>query len=233
MTAYFAFKANEELADNIDTVLANLDNNVAEPQWPLYVKTSIEFTDAILQTILLDLVHAMGNHGGVLEQLASLLKGTVHVLVRQLLSKTPNAELKIASEYIHARRRHWNGHVYITIPITDSLRTRFDTVFEEVDSGNGEANVLVLRDAMSEFVDQAVVAYYDDFITKLKLGFIASKAASMARGTIVKGAHAAMNKMIPHLKQKELQAFSDYFGSHLVSEQEIERDPSVLDLQAV
>lgn len=217
MTTYFTFPVSGQLKEDIDTVLANLDGNVAAPQWELYVKTSIEYTDAVIQVLLLDMVHALGTKSGVLEQLAGMIKGTVHVLIRQVLGKMSNDDLRKAAVYLHERRLVIDGQTYIAVPIADSLRTKLDTVFEETDAGNGEGNTLVLRDAMIEFTDQAIAGYYDDFIKHLKLGFIASKAVSLGRSTIVKGAHAAMNKMIPHLRQQEMKGFADYFGPHLKS----------------
>ncbi len=225
MSAYFAFPAAPDLATDLETVLLHLDQHDAAPQWQLYVKMSVEFTDAVLQTVLLDLVKATGSQSGILEQLASLLRGTMHVLLRQLLAKRSNAELLQAAAYVHARRRYRGSSVYIAIPLTDSLRTRFEAVFLEIDAGRGEANREELRVAMSEFVDQAVRGYYDDFVQALPLGFIMSKASNVARATIFKGAHAAMNKMIPSLTQGELKGLADYFDAFLLSDPELSEHP--------
>lgn len=225
MSAYFAFPTAPSLALDLETVLDRLDRHDAAPQWELYVKMSAEFTDAVLQTILLDLVKATGSKSGILEQLASLLRGTMHVLLRQLLAKRSNAELAQAATYIHARRRYRGQSLYVAIPLSDSLRTRFEMVFLEIDAGRGEANREELRIAMSEFVDQAVQGYYDDFVKALPLGFIMSKASSVARMTIFKGAHAAMNKMIPSLTQSELKGLADYFDTFLLSDPELTEHP--------
>ncbi|NNM51525.1 MAG: hypothetical protein HKM02_04770 [Pseudomonadales bacterium] len=225
MSAYFAFKAEPGLATDLEYVLARLDEHSPEPQADLYVKMSMEFTDSVLKTILLDLVKAMGSKSGILEQLASVLRGTMHMLLRQLLSKRSNSELEKAAMYVHARRRYRNGDVYIAIPIPDSLRTHFETVFTEIDAGRGESNREELRLAMSQFVDQAVTSYFDEFVAALQPGFILGKAAGMARATIAKGAHAAMNKMIPHLTQAELQGMADYFDQLLLSDPEITLKP--------
>ncbi len=225
MSAYFSFQASPSLAKDLETVLAHLDHHDTAPQAELYVKMSIEMTDAILQVLLLDLVKATGSKSGVLEQLAGLLRGTMHVLLRQLLAKRDNDELAKAAVYVHARRRYLGSTLHVAIPLSDSLRTRFEAVFMEIDAGRGEANREELRVAMSDFVDQAVSGFYDEFVQAMPMGFLMSKAAQVARATIFKGAHAAMNKMIPSLSQAELKGLADYFDGFLYSDPVLSAEP--------
>ncbi len=226
MTAYFAYRADPSLAGDLERVLAKLDAHSTEPQAELYVKMSMQFTDSVIQVILLDLVRAMGNHGSILEHLAGMMRSTMHVLLRQLLSKRSNDELNQAATYVHARRRYLGDEVYIAIPLSDSLRTHFEVVFTEIDAGRGEANREELRQAMSQFIDQAITSYYDEFIGALHLGFIMSKASAVARATIAKGSHAAMNKLIPSLNQQELQSLANYFDQFMFSDPELNKIPA-------
>ncbi len=226
MAAYFAYRADQELAKDLEYVLAKLDAHSSEPQADLYVKMSMQFTDSVIQVILLDLVKAMGSNTGILEHLAGVLRSTMHVLLRQLLSKRSNEELSKAATYVHGRRRYRGQEVYIAIPLKDSLRTHFEVVFTEIDAGRGEANREELRVAMSEFIDQALISYFDEFIAALHLGFIMSKASGMARATISKGAHAAMNKLIPALSQEEMQSMANYFDQFMFSDPDLSVAPT-------
>jgi hypothetical protein len=62
----------------------------------------------------------------------------------------------------------------------------------------------------------AVARYLDDFIAPIELGFIKRKGAEIGRGTINKGVHAALNKLIPSLGNKDLEIFRAFFSELII-----------------
>lgn len=221
MTAYYAFRLSDALRKDIHTIFTALDNPSAGPQYEGYAKASNAVADSIIQVLLLDLVDALSDHGhgegaGLLHSLAGVIKGTVHVLIRQMIGKSPNAELKEYARYLHDRTLLIDGQELFAFPLPEDLYQRFEQAFADIHAGNGEAHREQLRHLMNEFVDLAISYYFDEFTSKFKLGFILRKANDIGRATLVKACHATMNNLFPKLSQHELKLFADYFQSKMM-----------------
>lgn len=221
MTAYYAYPLADALRQEIHTVFANLDNPNAGPQYELYAKASNGVADNIIQVLLLGLVDALKDNGhgegaGLLHSLAGVIKGTVHVLIRQMVGKSSNAELKEYARYLHDRTMVINGQEVFAFPLPEDLYQRFEQAFADIHAGNGEAHREALRHLMNDFVDIAISYYFDEFTSKFKLGFILRKANDIGRATLIKACHATMNNLFPKLSQHELKLFADYFQSKMM-----------------
>lgn len=215
MTTYYAFKLADATQQAIDELLKNLDAGSSAPQHDLHTRVSIELTDEILKHSVEDLIHRFqrGAEGaGTLSTLLSILKSTTHVMVRQLLGKHENKEVATMAQYMRNCRVEVRGEVRYGFELTAELAQRFKDIFAAIAAGDGVAHKAELNAAMLNFVDLGLAAFYDGFTAPMELGFIKRKASDIARSTISKGLHAAMNRLIPQLRQKELVVFADFYS---------------------
>lgn len=221
MTTYFAFPLSAPVQQRLDELLKNLDSGVSAPQHDLHTEVSIEISDEIMHGCVEELIERFqaGGHGdgaGILHTLLSILKSTSHVLIRQLLGKAPNEDVSRMAGFLRQRRLVLNGKPVFGFPMTAELSDRFDRTFAAVAAGQGEAHTAEVTQAMLAFADMALERFYDDFTAPMHLGFIKRKGAELGRATIHKGAHVALNKLFPSLKQKDLQIWADYFSTLLI-----------------
>jgi hypothetical protein len=212
MTTYFAFKLAEPTQAGMDQLLRNLDAGVPEPQHALHTRVTIELVDETLHHCVEELIDRFqgGESAGVLTTLLGLLKGTAHMLVRQLLGKGDNAEVARMATFIRSRRLELNGQVLYGFALPDDLARRFRYSFAAVARGEGPAHRAELHALMRELSALSLQRFYDDFVAPMELGFIKRKAGDLGRATIAKGVQVAIDKLIPQLGQKELQIFADY-----------------------
>lgn len=218
MTTYFSIKLDDATQSGIDELLRNLDSGVSAPQHDLHTRVSLATADAILKSVVEDMMERFsgGESAGILHTLLGLLKGSTHVLIKQLLGKADNAEVAKMAVYLRDRRVVVNNEVRFGFPMSTDMAASFSGIFDAIKAGQGKENRAALNDLMQKFADLAVARYLDDFMAPMDLGFIKRKAAELGRGTINKGVHAALNKLIPSLGQKELEIFQDFFSGMII-----------------
>lgn len=216
MITYFAFKPDAAVQQRIDELLKNLDAGSSEPQHELHTRVSIEITDEILKYSVEDLMHRFkaGTEGtGILATLLNLLKSTTHMLVRQMLGKHDNKEVARMAQYLRSRRVVANGEVLYGFEMPPELTQSFQRIFAAISAGDGVPHKDELLAAMLSFAELGLKRFYDDFTAPIELGFIKRKGSDLGRGTLNKGIHMALNKLIPQLRQKELEVLAAYYGS--------------------
>lgn len=218
MTTYFAITLDEATQSGIDELLRNLDSGVSAPQHELHTRVSLATADAILKNVVEDMMERFsgGEGAGILHTLLGLLKGTTHVLIKQLLGKHDNAEVAKMAMYLRDRRVVVGGQVRFGFELPTGMADSFSSIFDAIQSGRGKEQRAALNTLMQQFADLAVARYLDDFTAPMDLGFIKRKAADLGRGTINKGVHAALNKLIPSLGEKELEVFRDFFSGLII-----------------
>lgn len=218
MTTYFAFKLDDATQASIDELFRNLDSGVSAPQHELHTRVSLATADAVLKNTVEDMMERFGSGegAGILHTLLGALKGTTHVLIKQLLGKHDNAEVARMAVYLRSRRVVAGNQVLFGFELPADMADSFASIFGAIKAGQGKENRAALNTLMQSFADLAVSRYLDDFTSPMDLGFIKRKAADLGRGTINKGVHAALNKLIPSLGQNELEIFADFFSGMII-----------------
>lgn len=221
MTCYFAFPSSDALRDSSLTLLENFERNVKEPQSTLFIRVAQLFADEVVDMLLLNLVRGSEtphSSAGVIESFAGLIKTTVHGLIKQLLSKMSNDELRPLSSVISDRRLTLSvdgtEKDYICFTMPADFHARFKRVLE---SGiKGERNPDELLACMEIFSEMAHVAFYEDSIKPLKLGFIGRKLTDVGGAAMRKGAISANRRLVPGLQGQELIDFCTYFHGFML-----------------
>ena len=218
MTTYFSIKLDDATQNGMDELFRNLDSGASAPQHDLHTKVSLSTADAILKNIVEDMMERFsgGEGAGILHTLLGILKGTAHVLIKQLLGKADNADVAKMAVYLRDRRMVINNEVRFGFELPADIAASFATIFDAISAGQGKEHRDALNDLMQKFADLAVARYLDDFIAPIELGFIKRKGAEIGRGTINKGVHAALNKLIPSLGNKDLEIFRAFFSELII-----------------
>lgn len=221
MTCYFAFPSSDALRDSSLTLLENFERGTKEPQNSLFIRVAQLFADEVVDMLLLNLVRGSEtahSSASVIESFAGLIKTTVHGLIKQLLTKMSNDELRPLADVIRNRRltlvQDGEEKDFICFVMEPDFHARFRRVLEKGMKGEQDAKELLA--CMEAFSEQSLKAFYDDSIAPLKLGFIGRKLTDVGGAAMRKGAESANKRLIPSLKGQELIDFCTYFSSMLI-----------------
>lgn len=217
MTSYFGLVPSDELKNDIDLAKTNRDSS--DPQYPLRDKIALKLNDELIDNILIQLVQQFppSDKRDTAEKLAGYVRGTVRVLLNQLLGKAPNEHVLTSLEFLENSTFADNqGTTRIGVELPDDLINQLKASFAEVHAGNGKAMREPLAHQFKLFADKLIKHYMTDFNKTLELGLIKRKAAEFATSAVVKAVHMAIDKLFPSLSQAELSAVAQHFDNLLV-----------------
>lgn len=217
MTERFAFPASQALAEDFEAVIQAFAHGIPrEPQSARVVALAQRYADEIVDALILALVRgsAPDSHApGVLDKVASLIKGTVHALIRQVVGKLSNKELASVADYVRHRRSRIEVDGVLRDHISFDLEPQ-DAFFLRSTWGKaaqGEGDLAEMTRAMTLFGELAIDAFYVDSAKALSMGFIARNMFNVGHVAISKGAKTAISHLVPNMKARELQYFGAYF----------------------
>jgi hypothetical protein len=210
----FGFPLETALQSTIDELIANqAKGQYAESATA--IKLSIGTTDGVIKAMALDvidIIKASGDGGVILNMLANLLKSTMHMLIRQIMGKVSNAEQDKLAGYLRRRRHEVDGVIKFGFSMPPTLGKRFEEILARIAANNMINAREDLTAAMSDFVEAATSAFYDDFTNSLDVGFVKKKMVSIGRTTMIKGSNSAIAKLFVSMKDAELKAVSAHYG---------------------
>lgn len=212
MTTYYAIPCPQGLRENFAKLLVNFEQNSKEPQNQLLIQIANDYTDKIIEVMVLGNSHMMDQEAfavKVLHNVASAIKTTAHTLIKQILSKMKNEEMSPLASQIRARKLVINDQEYISFPVPEHLAQSYKYCFAQIKLGDVSVKHK-LMESMLEFSSLANHYFYVESIKPLKLGFVTRKIADLGGVTIDKASHAAIKKLVPQLNKEELQGFVEY-----------------------
>lgn len=212
MTTYYAIPCPDSLRDDFATLTEKLEQGAREPLAPLLVRVANEYTDLIVQVMVLGNSEMMPPHSmarKVLEGVASVIKTTAHGLNRQVLHKLPNSEMGPVASQIRARRLEIGEKTYISFPIPDDLAATYRRCFAAIRAGDLSVQPQ-FAEAVLRFSRIAHQHFYVESLGAFKLGMIMRKLVDMGGVGIEKASESAIRKLVPHLSAEELLGFVDY-----------------------
>ncbi|MEL0027509.1 MAG: hypothetical protein VW625_02405 [Perlucidibaca sp.] len=222
VTKLFAFQASQDLREAVESVLRAYGGKTlpTAPQAPVIVDFAQRYSDEIVDALILNLVKGADADSAApkaLETVANLIKSTVHALIRQVLGKLNNEELKPVAAYIAAHRteitRDGVTRDYINFQLSDADYELLRGAWSRTAAGQGDKQDMTK--ATLRFSELAIEAFYEDAAKAIKLGFIARNMFNMGHVAISKGSRTAISRLIPSLRPKELQEFASYFNGML------------------
>jgi hypothetical protein len=217
MATYYAIPCPSELRQNFDLLIAHFEQKVPQPQNELLIKVANDYTDKIIEVMVLGNSQMMDQESfsaKVLNNVATVIKATAHTLIKQVLHKMKNEEMAPLTQQIRARKLVINGMDCISFPVPDSLAASYRNAFEQIKQGNQVREQLM--HAMLEFSLLANHYFYTESIKPLKLGFVTRKVADLGGVTINKASQAAIKKLVPQLNIDELKEFVAYLEPFFV-----------------
>ena len=90
MATYYAIPCPQELRENFSLLIHNFENNSSQPQNQLLIKVANDYTDKIIEVMVLGNSQMLAEESfsaKVLNNVAVVIKTTAHTLIKQDLHK--------------------------------------------------------------------------------------------------------------------------------------------------
>jgi hypothetical protein len=215
MTAYFGFIPSAGLQTHIENALIRAKQTGGEPMYIIRDIVSLGITDELIDAVLIQLVHMLpeSDKRDTMEKLSNFIKSTVHMLMKQLLSKDTDENVLKSTEFLALSTNVKAGQLRVGTALPDSLVAQMQASFAAVAAGDGKATKPALATQFKIFNDIIIKHFMEDFNQTLELGMFKRKASSLAQSGITKAVHVAIDKLIPNLNQVELEAFTQHYGT--------------------
>ena len=215
MTAYFGFIPSAGLLTHIENANTRAQQASGEPMYIVRDLVSLGITDELIDTLLIQLVHMLpeSDKRDTMEKLSNFIKSTVHVLMKQLLSKDSDENVLKSTEFLALSTNTKDGQLRVGTVLPDSLLSQMKASFAMVAAGEGKAAKPALATQFKAFNDVIIKHFMEDFTKTLDLGMFKRKASSLAQSGVTKAVHVAIDKLIPSLNQAELEAFTQHYDS--------------------
>ncbi len=216
MAGYFGFAPTAELQTHIENALIRAkQGGSGEPMYISRDKVALGITDELIETLLIQLVHMLpeSDKRDTMEKLSNFIKSTVHMLMKQLLSKDTDENVLKSTEFLTLSTHIKGGQLRVGNPLPNDLVAQMKASFAAVAAGEGKATKPALATQFKLFNDLLIKHFMHDFNETLDLGMFKRKAASIAQSGITKAVHVAIDKLIPSLNQVELESFTKHYDS--------------------
>jgi hypothetical protein len=207
---FFGFIPSQELLSSIQTAQAK--KNSSEPLYPLRDKTALLINDEIIDSILTELVRRFppSDKRDTAEKLASYIKSSVAVLLKQLMSKASNDVVKQSIEFSNnSLFQDAEGNIRVGEMLDPSLVTNLKMTFANIKAGQ-DVNKAALAELYKQFAEATVRHFMTDFNKTLDLGMIKRKAADLGATAVIKAVHIAADKIFLNLNKEELLVVAEY-----------------------
>lgn len=218
MATYYAIPCPQGLRENFVKLITNFEQNSKEPQNQLLIQIANDYTDKIVEVMVLGNSQMMDQEAfavKVLHNVATAIKATAHTLIKQVLSKMKNEEMSPLASQIRARKLVIGQEEYISFPVPEELAQEYRYCFAQIKQGDSSVKPQ-LMEAMLTFSSLANHYFYVESLKPIKLGFVTRKIADLGGVTINRASHAAIKKLVPQLSLEELQAFVAYLEPFFV-----------------
>lgn len=213
-SVYVAIPSPEKLEKNTDSFLAAMKTGSKQPQAQVFTEIAFSFLDVMLEALFYGPTRQIEHTNfrkKLIDGLGSLIEKTSHTLIKSVISKLSNDELRPLQGFVEERRIKIDGVPHIAFPLTPHFTTRFEALHEATMSGNRSVDEQV--EIMTEFVDASLDYLFKKPIDLLKLGFIARKSADLGYSAIRSMAHSTIRKLATDTSLEENQRLSQYFYS--------------------
>ena len=212
MSNFFGFIPSETLLADIRQAQAS--RNSSEPLYPLRDKIAMQMNDEILDNILTELLvkFPASDKKETAEKLVGYVKSTVHVLLKQLLSKADNKQVLQSLDFVERSLfTDKDGQLRVGAPLDATTTAQMKSSFQAVLDGQNAKEVRpILTAQYKTFADQIIRHFMIEFNKTLDLGMIKRKGADIGAAAVTKAVHMAIDKLIPNLNVEELKVMSAY-----------------------
>lgn len=210
---YVAIPSPDRLEDNTNRFLAAMNSGSREPQNAVFTQIAFDFVDAMLEALFhgpTRQIELNGFRKKLVDSLGNVIEKTTHSLIRSIVAKLSNEELRRLQAFVEERRLVIDGKPHVSFPLPPHFTTRFEALHEATMSGSHD-NANEQADVMNEFVDISLDYMFTKPVALLKLGFIARKGVDLGYTSIRSLAHSTVRKLSTDVSLEENQRLSTYF----------------------
>lgn len=216
---YFGFVPSDELYHNIQHVYQCIENQSNESLTPYRDKIVRLTSQELLNAMLIQLINGMPDNLERKQRLIALSKHietTTDKLIGTILMPADNHEILPSFEFFdHNVMKYDKNQMKLCFPLSDRLASEFFDCFDNIQQGNGKAEVERLSQIFAELSHACLQHFLLDFTKTLPLNKFKRGAIVLANGVLEKAITVALNHLIPQLPQASLERFITHYHAQI------------------
>lgn len=208
--AFFGFSPSTPLAQEINNIIQQRYSS--EPLYEKRDRIILQLNDEIIDALLTGLIEQLPEteKRTIAEKLAHTVKSTVHILLKQLLGKADNQTVNQSIDFMDKTEfKTSDGDLKIGLSLSpqfvETMLLYYDQILQQ-----HTIDQHAFAQYYKHFADQIIQHFMIDFNHTLNLGLFKRKASDLAANAVIKAVDLAIDKLIPHLKQEELEIMAKY-----------------------
>lgn len=203
-------------------IVEHLNQGKSAPLASKTVKTTQILIDHMFELMvdgLIDQVDMKPFAHKLIHQVSSLVHKAVNVLVKKVIGKLSNKELRPIVEYYKSLEIEHEGKRYLGYKVEENIVALIDSCIVHLEAGNIEASKAELVIILEDVIENGLDIFLLETMSKVRLGMIARKLVDVTHTTIDKAVPPALHKIIDHMEQSELEQLKDFLLEFLIEDE--------------
>lgn len=200
-------------------ILEQLNKAKAPPQADNTVNTMCILIDYMFELTVdgvLDAVEMKPFAHKLVHQVSAIVHKALHVMVKKVVGKLSNSELKPLVEYFKSQEIEHKGNIYLGYQLEDRIEDLVASCFEHLEKGNIEIAKAELVIILEDVIESTLEIFMLEALAKVRLGMIARKMVDFTHTTIYKAVPPALHKIIDHMEKPQLEQLKDFLLQFLI-----------------
>ncbi len=200
-------------------IIEQLNKPKAPPQADNTVKTTRILIDYMFELTvdgLLDAVEMKPFAHKLVHQVSAIVHKAVHVMVKKVVGKLSNSELKPLVEYFKSLEIEHEGEVYLGYELEDRIEALVASCIDHLEKDNIEKSKEELIIILEDVIESILEIFLLEAMAKVRLGLIARKMVDFTHTTIYKAVPPALHKIIDHMEKPQLEQLKVFLLQYLI-----------------
>ncbi len=218
MTTFIAIPLEDNYLKPSVEIAKQLNNPKARPQADNTVETSrilIDHMFALTVDGLIEQVELKPFAHSIVHQVSTLVQKAIHIMVKKVVGKLDNRELKPLVEYYKAQEIEHQGKIYLGFQIDSRIETLIASCIQHLENGNIDASKKELIIVLEDIIENTLNIFLLEAMGKVRLGLIARKVVDLTHATIDKAVPPALHKIVNHMDHSQLEQLKSFLLQYI------------------
>lgn len=219
MTTYVALPLEDNYLKPSLEIVKQLNNPKSRPQADNTVATTRILIDHMFELTvdgLIEQVELKPFAHTIVHQVSTLVHKAVNALVKRVIGKLANYELKPLVEYFKSLEIEHEGKIYLGFQLENRIEDLIASCIKHLENGNIDASKEELIIVLEDVIENTLEIFLLDAMSKVRLGMIARKIVDLTHTTIHKAVPPALHKIVDHMDHSQLEQLKDFLLQYLI-----------------
>jgi len=219
MTTFVALPLEDNYLKPSVEIVKQLNNPKARPQADNTVDSTRILIDHVFTLTvdgLIEQVHLKPFAHTIVHQVSTLVHKAIHILIKKVVGKLENRELKPLVEHFKSMEITHQGEIYLGFQLENRIEDLIASCIKHLDNGNIDASKEELIIVLENVIELSTNIFLLEAMGKVRLGMIARKMVDLTHTTIDKAVPPALHKIVDHMDHSQLEQLKGFLLQYLI-----------------